>query len=182
METRNHVDMRNAVEFAKAEHLDFFVGGPEDTWKIVPFLKAQGARVVLQPSQNVPGGDDDPVDAVYRTAAILHEAGVPFAFGSVGGVGLDARSLPAQAGYAVAYGLPWDAALRALTITPAMFYGIADRYGTIERGKRANIVVAQGDILDVTTLVRHVFIDGRPVTLETVDSIEFERYRDKVIR
>ena len=178
-ETRNHVDMRNAVEFAEAAHLDFFVGGPEDTWKIVPFLKEHGARVVLQPSQNVPGGDDDPVDAVYRTAAILHDAGVPFAFGSVGGVGLDARSLPAQAGYAVAYGLPWDAALRALTITPAMFYGIADRYGTIERGRRANLVVAEGDIFDVTTRVRHVFIDGRPVTLETVDSIEFERYREK---
>lgn len=179
IETRNHVDMRNAVEFAKAEHLDYFVGGPEDTWKIVSFLKEQGARVVLQPSQNDPGGDDDPVDAVYRTAAMLHESGVPFAFGSVGGVGLDARSLPAQAGFAVAYGLPWDAALRALTISPAMFCGIADRYGTIERGKRANLVVAEGDILDVTTLVRQVFIDGRPMTLDTVDSIEFERYRPK---
>jgi imidazolonepropionase-like amidohydrolase len=173
------VDIRNAVEFARQENLNYILVGAVEAWKVVDFLKQNNVRVILGPSQTMPLGEDDPADAVYRTAALLHARGVPFAIATVGASGAtyaETHYLPYQAGLAVAYGLPYEAGLRSITLTPAEFLGIADKVGSIEKGKKANLAVADGDILECTTRIKHLFINGKPAPLETVFAREYEKY------
>jgi imidazolonepropionase-like amidohydrolase len=146
---------------------------------VADFLKENKVRVILGPTQAVPEGEDDPVDMVYRTPGILQQKGVPFSLSSVSVPGLDSWDLPYQVGYAVAHGLSYEAGLRSVTLTPAEFLGVADLLGSIEKGKMANLVVAEGDIFDYTTKVQHIFIQGRPVSIGTHHTAEYEKYKSR---
>jgi imidazolonepropionase-like amidohydrolase len=160
-------DIVAAIEFAKAEKVTPIVMSGEEAVMVADFLKQSDVTVILAPAYTVPEGEDDPIDLLHGAAAALYEKGVRFAIASHGSVGYDSRSLGYQAGTSVAYGLPYEVALRAVTLTPAEIFGVADMLGSIENGKRANIVVAQGDLLDVSSKVTHVFIAGRAVDLAT---------------
>jgi imidazolonepropionase-like amidohydrolase len=160
-------DIVGAVEFAKAERVTPILMGAQEAILVADYLKLSGVRLILAPPYTVPEGEDDPVDLVHRAPAVLHEKGIPFAIASFGPGGYDSRQLPYQAGTAVAYGLPYDVALRSVTLTPAEMLGVADTLGSIEKGKRANLVVTDGDILEIATRVKRVFIGGRPVDLTT---------------
>jgi imidazolonepropionase-like amidohydrolase len=179
IEAFNHGDIRNAVAFAEEEKLNYVIVGATDAWRMADYLKAHKTRVVLGPTQGLPLGEDDPIDAVYRTPAILQQAGVPFALstGTKRMFDSELRHLPFEAGNAVAFGLPYDAALRSVTLTPAEFLGVADRLGTIEKGKIANLVVTDGDVFEYRTRVKYLFINGKPVSLQSRDSEEYEKYR-----
>ena len=85
--------------------------------------------------------------------------------------------LPIRSALACAYGLPYDAALKALTVNPAKMYGVDDMVGTLEPGKVANVIVVDGDPLEVSTRVRGLFIHGRPIPLESHWTRLFEKYR-----
>jgi imidazolonepropionase-like amidohydrolase len=100
---------------------------------------------------------------VFKLPAELYKRGVKIAFASYSAH--NARNLPDQAGYATAFGLPYDEALKAITINPAEIWGVADKLGSLEVGKTANVVVAQGDPLDVKTDVKRVFIEGREIPM-----------------
>lgn len=100
-------------------------------------------------------------DAVYSLPAELQKRGVKIALSSLSnGPVSDSRNLPYAAGYAVAYGLPYDEAMKAITLNPAEMFGVGDRFGSLDVGKVANVIVANGDPLDVRTSVKQVFIDG----------------------
>ena len=111
---------------------------------------------------------------MYATPGVLHRAGVKFAF-STGGA-TNARHVPYHAALATAYGLPPDIALRALTLTAAEIFGVADRLGSIEQGKVANLFVATGDPLDIRTQVEEVFIQGRRMPPDDRHLRFFEKY------
>lgn len=160
-------DIVNAVEFAKVQRVTPILMAAQEAVLVADYLKQNGVALILAGSYTVPEGEDDPIDLFHRAPAVLHEKGIPFALGSFGPSGFDSRHLPYQAGTAVAYGLPYDVALRSVTLTPAEILGVADKLGSIEKGKRANLVVADGDILEATTRVKRMFIAGRPVDLET---------------
>ena len=102
-----------------------------------------------------------------------------FALSSAGNQPGEARNLPFQAGTAAGHGLPHDAALRSVTLTPAELLGVAGTLGSIDRGKRGNLVVADGDILDTRAIIRHVFINGRPVRLESRHTRLYEQYKNR---
>jgi imidazolonepropionase-like amidohydrolase len=104
-------------------------------------------------------------DAVYSLPAQLYKRGVKIAFASV--EAHNVRNLPYQAGFAVAFGLPYDEALKAITLNPAEIWGVADQLGSLDVGKTANLVVANGDPLDVKTEVKQVFIEGRPLPMSS---------------
>jgi imidazolonepropionase-like amidohydrolase len=174
---QNHVDIKAAVEFAEKQKLNFVLLSANDAWRVADFLKEHRVRVILGPCQELPRRDDDPIDIVYRLPSILHAKGIPFAITS--GTASDSRNLPHEAGNAVAYGLPREAALRAITLTPAELLGVADEVGSIDKGKRANLVVADGDIFEYQTRVKHLFINGRPVDLETKHSKLYEKYASR---
>ena len=173
------VDMRAAIQFAKEQKLArVALVGAADSYKIAPFLKQSGVSIILGAVDHLPVREDDPVDIVCRTPAILHEAGVPFTI-ATRAPWTDARSLRHDVGVAVACGLPREAALRALSLTPAEILGVADRLGSIDKGKRANLVLYDGDILDYGTHLRHLFIGGKPVPLTSRHTVLYEQYKDQ---
>lgn len=177
IEADSHVDIRNAVAFAEEEDLLYAILGASDAWRVADFLKERGARVILGPRQSLPAREDDPIDIIYRTPAILHEKGVPFAISTANAS--DVRTLAFQVGNAVAYGLPWEAGLRSVTLTPAEILGLADQVGSVEVGRKANLVVADGDLFEYQTSIRYLFINGNPVSLESKHTRLYERYLNR---
>ncbi len=173
----SHADIKEAVRFGQEAKLDFVLVGGRDAWMVADFLKENQVRVILGPIQTLPAREDDPIDIVYRTPALLHEKGVRF--GLATGSSSDVRTLAFEIGTAVAYGLPWEAAIRAITLTPASFLKADDRLGSIEKGKIANLVVADGDILEYQTKIHQVFVKGKPISLESKHTQLFKKYLNR---
>jgi imidazolonepropionase-like amidohydrolase len=122
---------------------------------------------------------DDDVDQPYKTAALLQKAGVLFSINDEDGQ-TRGRNLPFQAGTAAAYGLTREQALAAITLNAAKILGVADKTGSLEVGKDANIVISEGDILDIrTNLVTNAFIQGREITLENKQTQLYDKYKRK---
>ncbi|MCA9065066.1 MAG: amidohydrolase family protein, partial [Planctomycetaceae bacterium] len=119
-------------------------------------------------------------DAPYRLPARLSEAGIPFCIsGSGRSESWNCRNLPYHAATAVAYGLPYEDAVRAVTISPAQILGIADRVGSLEVGKDATLFVADGDPLETTTVIESAWIQGRPVDLSSHHTKLYSKYQQK---
>ena len=128
---------------------------------------------------NLPTTQDDDVDQPYKTPYLLQQAGVLFAIGDVD-ENTRGRNLMFNAGTAVAYGLTKEQALMAITLNAAKILGIDAITGSLEKGKDANIVISEGDILDIrTSRVTHAFIQGREVSLDNKQKQLYEKYKYK---
>jgi imidazolonepropionase-like amidohydrolase len=149
------------------------VAGAQEGWEVAGELAAAGVPVLVEPLDNIPSYDA--LGVRYENAALLARAGVTVALMETDTH--NARNLRQQAGNAVAYGLPWEAALRAVTLAPAEIFGVAERYGSLDPGKVANVVVWSGDPFEFTTAVEHVLIRGAEVPLRSRQTELFERYR-----
>lgn len=178
IEVQSDQDIRMAVAFAQEQKLNYALVGADDAPKVADFLKENGVRIILGPADLLPIRADDPVDGVCRAAAILHEHGVSFAFGTGHGTA-DDRNLRHQVGMAVACGLPYTVALRSVTLTPAEFLGVAGKVGSIEKGKRADLVLADGDIFEYGTHVRQTFVNGKPTGVQSRYTDLYEKYKDR---
>jgi imidazolonepropionase-like amidohydrolase len=130
--------------------------------------------VILGPIMSLPKEAGDRYDAPYASAAKLHAAGVRFCIRSAGSN--NARNLPYEAAMAVAHGLPPEEGLKAVTLYPAQILGVDDKFGTIEAGKKANLVIASGDVLQATTKVLALFIDGAPLEPTSKQTRLFDKY------
>ena len=170
-------DIRNAIAFADKHKVKMILAGGFESWKVVDLLKEKQIPVILRPTQVLPGHEDDPYDRPFTIASDLHEAGVRFAFGTFNSA--NSRVLPYEAAGAVAFGLPRDEALRAVTIYPAQILGIDDRFGTIEEGKVANLIVTDGDPLEIRTHTKHLFINGRPTSTDNKHRQLYEKHRQR---
>jgi imidazolonepropionase-like amidohydrolase len=159
-------DIRAAVSFAKEMKLKPVILGGGDSWQIADYLKQNDVPVLVTGVMDLPRREDDPYDANYSIPAKLQRAGVKFAVTSGDG-GAEARNLPYIAGMASAFGLPKDEALKSVTLYPAQIMGVGDKFGSIEVGKIANLVVTDGDLLEARTNTKYLFIDGRPVPLDS---------------
>lgn len=166
-------DLLAAVRFAREQGLRLIVVGAAEGWMVARELAEAKVPVVLDPMSNLP--DFESLGATLENAARLERAGVTVAFASFDSH--NSRDLRHAAGEAVAYGMPWEAALRALTVVPARVWGIGDRYGTLEPGKVADLVIWSGDPFELLTTAEHVFIDGREVPSDTRQRELLERYR-----
>jgi imidazolonepropionase-like amidohydrolase len=159
-------DIRAAVNFAKEMKLKPIILGGGDAWQVASFLKENDVPVIVTGVMSLPRREDDPYDVNYSSPSKLQKAGVRFAITS-GDQGAEARNLPYTAGMAAAFGLPKAEALKSVTLYPAQILGVADKFGSIEVGKVANLVVTDGDLLEAKTNTKYLFIDGRPVPLGT---------------
>jgi imidazolonepropionase-like amidohydrolase len=168
-------DILTAIRIAEEFGFRLVLSHATDAYKIAGQLAAKKIPVIVGPVTTQPSSMED-LGAIYENAAKLHEAGVAIAIQSDGVHNV--RWLPHEAGLAVAYGLPHEAALRAITLAPAEILGVADSLGSIDEGKIANVVVADGDPLELTTRIEHVFIAGQSVPLESHQTELFERYRE----
>jgi len=170
-------DIRAAVAFGEEMKLKYVLAGCNDAWEAVPTLAEHHVPVILGEVTAMPTSDNDPYDAPYSNAAKLAAAGVPFAIATASAV--DSRNLPYNAALAEAYGLPADEALKAITLYPAQILGLQDELGSLAPGKRANVIVTNGDPLDVRTTVRYLFIDGRPTPLDNKGLRLYREYGGK---
>ena len=171
-------DIREAVMFAEEMKIKPIIMGGRDAWMMAPFLKQHDVPVLLSAIMDLPSREDDPYDVNYSTPAKLASAGVRFAITS-GDAGAEARNLPYTAGMAAAFGLSKEDALKSVTLWPAQILGLSDRLGSIEAGKMANLVVTDGDVLEAKTGTKFLFIDGRPVPLDSKHSVLFEQFKDR---
>ncbi len=166
-------DIETALRLAKEFKLRLILAGGAEGWEIAPALAVAGVPVLVEPMNNIPGYDA--LGVRYENAALLARAGVRVAL-----LETDthkSRNLRQQAGNAVSYGMTWDQALRAVTLSPAEIFGVADRYGSLEPGKVANVVIWSGDPFEFTTGVEHVFIRGNEIPLKSRQTELFERYK-----
>jgi imidazolonepropionase-like amidohydrolase len=167
-------EIRNAVEFCEKQKLRMILAGGTEAYKVKDLLRSRNIPVILGPPLTLPIDEDDPYDRLLSQPAELAAAGVRFAFGSFDNS--FARRLGQNAANAVAYGLPYDEALKAVTLYPAQIFDLAGDFGTLETGKTANIIVTTGDPLELTTDVRYLFIRGRQTSLENRHQRLFEKY------
>jgi imidazolonepropionase-like amidohydrolase len=180
----NHrAEILDALFLAKALKLKAIIGGGQEAWKVAPELKEAGVPVLISGVLQLPGESHDPYDAPYTNAAKLQAAGVKFAIQSGGG-GPDeataARNLPFEAGTAAAFGLSEADALKSITLAPAEILGMADQLGSIKAGKKANLVVSRGSILQATTPVVLLVIDGRVMKPESRHTRLADKYRERL--
>jgi imidazolonepropionase-like amidohydrolase len=156
-------DVETAVSLANEFHLKFILNHVQHAQKALDYIASLKVPVIVGPIWELPK-EGERYDAVYSLPAQLQKRGVKVILASDDAHNV--RNLPYQAGYSVAYGLPYDEALRAITLYPAQAFGVDKDYGSLEVGKVANVVVANGDPLDVKTDVKHIFIAGREIPLD----------------
>lgn len=172
--------IREALQFAERQRIRMVLHHGQDAWKVAAELKAQDVAVILGPVLELPGQEDDPYDRVFTAPNDLFKAGVKFAFATFGPTpDTNPRSIPYQAAAAVAFGLPYDEALKAVTIRPAEIFGAAADIGSIEKGKLADLIVTDGDPLEIRTQVRHVFIAGRAADLDNKHYRLYQKYLNR---
>jgi len=166
-------DLLTAMELAKEFHLKVILNHLGHSSSLLDKVAASGFPVIVGPIYEQPK-EWERYDAVYKLPAEMAKRGIKIAFASYDAH--NARNLPYAAGFATAFGLPHDEALKAITINPAQMWGVDDRLGSLDTGKMANVVVANGDPLDVKTDVKHVFINGVEIPLVNKQTELRDRY------
>jgi imidazolonepropionase-like amidohydrolase len=170
-------DIRSAIEFCDKQKLKMILAGGAEAYKVKELLRSKSIPVILQPTLTAPLDEDDPYDRSLTQPAELVDARVKIAFGSFDNS--FARRLGQQAANAVAYGLPYDEALKAVTLYPAQIFGLADQVGTLETGKIANVIVTNGDPLELATDVRYLFIKGQLTSTGNKQKALYEKYLNR---
>jgi imidazolonepropionase-like amidohydrolase len=169
-------DLETAVDLAKEFNLKFVLNHLTHAQPVLDYIASLKAPVIVGPIYEEPK-DDERYDAVFRMPAELNKRGVKIAFASYDAH--QVRNLQYAAGYAVSFGLPYDEALKAITLNPAEIWGVADKLGSLDAGKTANVVVADGDPLDLKTDVKYLFIAGREVPLTSRQTRLRDEYTQK---
>lgn len=173
-------DIDAAMRLARDFNVKLMIGGGAEAWMMGDKLAAAKIPVLTGAMNNIPGGFAA-LGQRQENAALLRKAGVQVALiGNAGGGDEEAfnvRNLKQEAGNAVAYGMTWDDALRAVTLTPAEIFGVADRVGSLQPGREGNVVVWSGDPFEFTTRVEHVFVRGRQYNDKTRQDMLMQRYK-----
>ena len=170
-----------ALDFAKEQDISITLIGARDAWRLADRLAAENVAVILENVVKLPRRSWEPYDVAFTVPKKLHEAGVRFCI-SMGASGYSAanlRNLPYEAAMAAAYGLPPEEALKSVTLYPAQILGLDDRLGSIDVGKDANLIVTDGDPLEIRTHVLAAWIGGRSVDLDSRHTGLYDKYRNR---
>ena len=168
-----------AIDFVKEFGFDVVIVGGSESFQIADLLKANNIAVILGQEHALPATEDDDIDQPYKTPAVLQKAGVLFALNDTHDEARY-RNLSYNAGTAATYGLTKEQALQAITLNAAKILGVDDKTGTLEAGKDANIVISDGDLLDMkSSTISAVFIQGRQSSLDNKQRQLYERYKYK---
>lgn len=171
-------DIRAVAKFAGEMKLKAILRGGQEAWRAADELKKNDIPVIYTNIYRLPVRDDDPYDYLFEAPSKMAAAGVKFCI-STGDTGPEVRDLPYNAGLAGAFGLSYDDAIRSVTLYPAEILGLADRMGSLDAGKIANVVVADGSILEPRTNVRYMFIGGRMIPLTSRHTRLFDAFKDR---
>ena len=173
VEAHRATDIQTILRVGEEYGLRLIIAGATEGWMVADDLARARVPVLVKVLRNLPESFES-LGARYENAALLRRAGVQVAITT--GETFKAYNIRQEAGNAVAYGLPYEEALRAVTLYPAQIYGIADRYGTLEAGKVGNVVVWSGDPLELLTSVEHVIIRGIEVPMVSRETLLRDRY------
>lgn len=173
-------EIRDAIAFADKQKVRMILCEATEAYKVTREIKEKGIPVVLGPTLSLPMDEDEAYDQPFTTPADLDKAGIKFSFGTFsGGANIASRNLPYQAAQAVAFGLPHDKAMLAVTKNAAEIWGVSDLIGTIEEGKWADLMVTDGDPLETQTQVKQLFIKGKTVDLDNKQKRLYEKYLNR---
>jgi imidazolonepropionase-like amidohydrolase len=176
--TRSERDIRTLLMFLdEFPDVKAVIVGGDQAFRLAEELAERGIPVIVGSALRPTMDRDDPISAGWENARILHAAGVKVAFSTQDYANV--RNLPYHAARAVAFGLPKDVALRAVTLTPAEILGLASEMGSIEVGKRADLMVTDGDPLQIVTNVERLFIAGNEVSLENKQTRLYAQFKDR---
>jgi len=174
--------IRAALRFVDEEKLPkvVLVGG-DDAWRVADEIKRRNIAVICGATLELPPRRDEPYDDAMALPGKLAAAGVRFCISDGGGpfTAPNARNLPYHASMAAAYGLPKEEALKGVTLYPAQILGVADKLGSLEPGKIADVIVTNGDPLEIVTTVEQVYIAGKAVSMETRQTRLFHKYDER---
>ncbi len=168
-------DIRQLLRWSQRHGVKVAIAGGAEAWRLAPELARADVPVLVDPLVNLPGNFDQ-LGATLENAARLRAAGVRVGFTQSGDASHQARKMRQLAGNAVANGLPWEDGLAGLTRVPAEAFGVSDRIGTIEVGKRADLVLWNGDPLDVAYVAEQVWLDGRAIPMRSRQTELRDRY------
>ncbi|MEY4007052.1 MAG: hypothetical protein RLZZ467_60, partial [Gemmatimonadota bacterium] len=171
--------INDALTWAKAEGIRLVIRGGRDAIHVADRLKAENIPVILTSTMDAPQRNYEGYDGGYNAPAQLYAAGVRFAIAGGSG-GLYTYRLPWEAGVAVAFGLPEEEALKAVTINAAEFMGIADQVGSLEVGKQATLLITSGTPLNMTSDVIQAYIQGREIDMNDMQRQFFKKYLEKI--
>jgi imidazolonepropionase-like amidohydrolase len=171
--------INDAITWGQGEGVRIVIRGGRDAIHVADRLVSENIPVILTSTMAAPGRAYEGYDGAYSMPARLYEAGVKFAIS--GGAGaLYTNRLPWEAGVAVAFGLPEEEAVKAVTINAAEFMGLDDRVGSLEAGKQATLLITTGNPLDMTTNIEQAYIQGRELDMNDIQKHFFEKYMVKV--
>ena len=168
-------DIVRLLRWSKQRDVRVALLGAAEAWKVAPQIAAAGVPVFVDSLANLPAGFDE-IGATLENAARLHAAGVQVSFSQAGDASHNARKVRQLAGNAVAHGLPWEAGLAALSSVPAASFGLGSEIGGIEVGQRADLVLWNGDPLDVANVAERVWLDGRAIPMRSRQTDLRDRY------
>jgi len=168
-------DIRQLLRWAQREHVRVAIAGGSEAWKVAPLLAQAQVPVLVDALADLPANFDQ-VGATLENAARLHAAGVRVSFAQSNDASHNARKLRQLAGNAVAHGLPWEAGLAGMTEVPAEIFGVSAQIGSIAVGKRADLVLWDGDPLDVAHYAEQLWLDGRAIPMRSRQTELRDRY------
>lgn len=174
IEVNKEDDILAALRWIKKQKIKAVLTGVAEGWRVADSIALAGIPVITGPVLAMPTRDTDHYDQAYKNAGLMQKAGVKVALRT--GEAENVRNLPFNAGFAAAYGMGRDEALRAVTIIPAEIFGVADKVGSIEVGKKANLFVSTGDPFEPATAIRHLFINGWNIPLESRQTLLYEEF------
>ena len=173
-------EIRDAIALSERQKVKIILCEAPEAYKVAKEIKEHNIPVILGPTLSLPLDEDDPYDRAYTTPADLQKAGVLFSIGTLSGnANLASRNLPYQAAQAVAFGLPHEDALKAITRNAAEIWGVANLIGTLEEGKWADLLITDGDPLEARTQVKQVLIKGKTVDLNNRQHDLYEKYLNR---
>jgi imidazolonepropionase-like amidohydrolase len=173
--------INDAITWAQEEGLRLVIRGGRDAIHVADRLVAEDIPLIITSTMAAPSRQYEGYDGAYSMPARLHEAGVRFAISGGSGT-LYTNRLPWEAGVAVAFGLPEEEALKAVTINAAEFMGISDMVGSLERGKQATLLITTGTPLDMTSDIEQTYIQGREIDMMDIQKFFFQKYMQKVLQ
>ncbi len=166
--------IRDAIAFADKQHVRIILLQPREILKVAAEVKAKNIPVILGRTEALPDNEDGPYDQAESLPGQVYKAGIKFAFATFNNE--FSRNLPYNAARAVAYGLPADEALKAVTINAAEIWGASDKMGSIEKGKWADLMITDGDPLETPTAIKHLYIKGQEVDMTNKQTRLYQKY------
>ena len=177
IEVNSKGDIESALVWIADKKLKVVLTGVSEGWRVADKISKAKIPVITGPVLAVPGRDNDRYYASYANAGKMSKAGVKVAIRTDGSE--NTRNLPFNAGFAAAYGLGIDEALKAVTIYPAEIFGVADKYGSLEKNKVANLFVSTGDPFETKTQIEHLFIKGWKIPLESRHTLLYDEFLER---